>query len=106
MCVLSFAERGAARLNSVLSFLGDPLCMVRYSLDFSTRPSLRLVRVLEILTQLKVIDPLPSRQTLIRWIEKGTLEGKKTPAGYYIIYEDSLKLWIRSLQPEGFSEIR
>ena len=79
--------------------------MVRYKLDFSHRPTMRLVRVLEVLTQLNIIDPIPSRRTIIRWIESGKLEGKRSSVGY-IVYEDSLKEWIKSLQPEGFSEIR
>ena len=79
--------------------------MVRYELGFAHRPSLRLVRALEILKQLKVIDPPPSRRTLIRWIESGRIEGRKTHSGY-VVYEDSLKIWIKSLQPEGFTKIR
>ena len=79
--------------------------MVRYKLDFSHRPTMRLFRVLEILKELKVIDPVPSRRTFIRWIESGKIEGKRTSNGY-IVYEDSLKVWIKSLQPDAFSEIR
>ena len=65
---------------------------------------MRLSRVLEILKQLKVIDPVPTRQTFIRWIESGKIEGRKIDGGY-IVYEDSLREWIKSLQPEGFIEI-
>jgi hypothetical protein len=78
--------------------------MARFNLDFSHRPSMRLSRVLEVLEQLKVIDPVPTRQTLIRWIEAGKIDGKKLDGGY-VVYEDSLREWIKSVQPEAFAEI-
>lgn len=78
--------------------------MARHNLPFSHRPSIRLSRVEEILKQLKVIDPIPCRRTLIRRIERGDIEGKKTAFGY-VIYADSLNAWIKSLQPGAFTEI-
>jgi hypothetical protein len=55
------------------------------------------------LKKLQVITPVPSRQTLINLILSGTLEGKKMDLGY-VVYEDSLKAWIQSLQPEAFED--
>lgn len=72
-----------------------------YDFGFTHRPALRLARIQEILKQSKVIDPVPSRQTLVNLILSGKLDGKKTDFGY-IVYEDSLKAWIKSLQPEAF----
>ncbi len=73
----------------------------QYDFGFEVRPSLRLSRIEEILQQTRIVDPLPSRQTLINLIEDGTLDGKKTNLGY-LVYEDSFKSWVRSLQPEAF----
>ena len=73
----------------------------RYDFGFTHRPALRLSRVEEILKQTRVIDPLPSRRTLIRKLEEGTLDGKKTESGW-IVYEDSFRAWVRSYQPEAF----
>ena len=73
----------------------------RYDFGFTHRPALRLSRVEEILKQTRVIDPLPSRRTLIRKLEEGTLDGKKTESGW-IVYEDSFRAWVRSYEPEAF----
>ena len=75
--------------------------MKKYDFGFTHRPCLRLSRIEEILKQTRVIDPVPSRRTLIRSIEAGTLDGKKTKAGW-IVYEDSFKAWVRSHQPEDY----
>ena len=76
----------------------------RYDFGYVTRPSLRLSRIEEILRQSKIIDPPPSRQTLVNLILDGTLKGKKTKLGF-IVYEDSFRAWIRSFQPEAFEEL-
>lgn len=73
----------------------------QYDFGFATRPCLRLSRIEEILQQTKIVDPVPSRQTLINLIEDGTLDGKKLSLGY-VVYEDSFKTWVRSFQPAAF----
>jgi len=78
--------------------------MVRYDFGFTTRPSLRLSRIEDILKQTRILDPVPSRRTLIRSIEDGSLEGKKTKAGW-LVYEDSFKQWVRAHQPEVYQSI-
>lgn len=75
--------------------------MKKYDFGFTHRPRLRLSRIEEILRHTRVIDPIPSRRTIIRKIEDGTLDGYKSDYGYYV-YEDSFKDWIRSLHPEQF----
>jgi hypothetical protein len=76
----------------------------KYDFGFMHKPCLRLSRVEEILKQTQVIDPVPSRQTLINLIQAGKIEGRKTDLGY-IVYEDSFKAWIKSFQPEAFIPI-
>lgn len=76
----------------------------QYDFGFATRPCLRLSRIEEILQQTKIVDPVPSRKTLIRALEQGLLDGKKMKSGW-IVYEDSFKVWVRSHQPEEYVSI-
>ena len=78
--------------------------MAKYDFGFTPRPVLRLSRLEEILRQTKIIDPPPSRQTLINLIADGTLEGKKTSLGH-VVYEDSFKEWVKSLQPDAYEPV-
>lgn len=48
----------------------------------------------------RLMNPVPSRMTLIRWIESGILEGKKTPSGIWMVYQDSFENFVRDLQSE------
>ena len=66
-----------------------------YDFGFPVRPTLRLSRVEEILRTTRIIDPLPSRQSLINLIIEGILQGKKTRLGY-VVYEDSFKQWMHA----------
>lgn len=64
---------------------------------------LRLSHVEAILRASRIITPVPSRQTLIHYIEDGTLVGHKDPAtGYYLVTEQSFKAWVKSFQPDAF----
>lgn len=46
-------------------------------------------------------DSRPSRNTIIGWIEEGTLSGKRLGTGNnYYVYETSLANFIERLQPE------
>lgn len=72
-----------------------------FDFGFEIRPALRLSEVEKILRRLRVITPVPSRPTLIALIEDGTFEGRKLSHGW-VVYEDSLKAWVKSLQPEAY----
>lgn len=63
--------------------------------DFRPRPRLRLSEIERLIKQYRIIVPCPSRQTLIRMCEQGTLE---TPTGApgrggWEVYEDSFWKW-------------
>ncbi len=73
--------------------------MLQYDFGFAPRPALRLSEIEQILRRHRIINPIPSRANLIELVEDGRLEGKLTNYGY-IVYEDSFKKWVRSLQPE------
>lgn len=75
-----------------------------YEFGFDVRPALRLREIEMILRRTRVITPVPSRPTLIGMIESGTLEGRKLSHGW-IVYEDSFKQWVKSLQPEAYALI-
>lgn len=72
---------------------------VQIEFGFAPKPKLRLAKIEELIEQHRIVDPPPSRQTLIRWIEDGTLKGKLTQLGW-IVYEDSFIEWVRSLEAE------
>lgn len=61
------------------------------------RRKLRLSEVARIIEEYGIIVPCPSRQTLINWLEDGTLEGIQT-AGFWLVYEDSFRDWIKTLE--------
>ncbi len=75
-----------------------------YDFGFEVRPALRLKEIELILRRTRVITPVPSRPTLIGLIESGTLEGRKLSHGW-VVYEDSFKAWVKSLQPEAYAPI-
>lgn len=61
------------------------------------RPKLRLSEVERLIEQHRIVVPCPSRQTLINWLEDGTLEGVPNSLGW-LVYEDSFLAWVRSLE--------
>ena len=69
----------------------------KFNFGFQTHRCLRLSRVEEILRD--IIDPVPSRDTLVGLIEDGTLEGTKLSCGW-VVYEYSFRQWVRSFQPQ------
>lgn len=75
-----------------------------YDFGFTVRPALRLREIELILRRTRVITPVPSRPTLIGLIESGKLEGRKLSHGW-MVYEDSFKDWVKSLQPEEYAPI-
>lgn len=74
--------------------------MHRYDFGFKVRPTLRLSRVEEILRATRIIEPVPSRRTLINLIQEGIIEGKQTRFGY-VVYEDSFKDWIHNYHEQS-----
>jgi len=73
--------------------------MKNYQFGFTHRPALRLSRIEEILKQTRIIEPVPSRPTLIKLIEAGTLNGHKV-GNAYLVDEESFHAWVKSVHPE------
>lgn len=64
-----------------------------------TDPLIKLGEVERVLS--RIFSPVPSRPTLIAWIEDGTLEGKKIGRGdNYYVYRSSLDAFIIASQPQ------
>lgn len=74
------------------------LTFPRIRFGFDTRTTLRLCVIEETLHGQQIMNPVPSRMTLINWIEAGILEGKKTPSGVWMVYQDSFERFVRGLQ--------
>ena len=70
-----------------------------YDFGFEIRPALSLKEVEKILRVCRVIKPVPCRATLISMLLSNELEGKKKKSGW-VVYEDSLKAYVKSFQPE------
>lgn len=70
---------------------------MQYDFGFPTRRMLRLCQIEEIMKQKAIITPPPSRSYYLRKLEDGTLEGTRTEFGW-VVYEDSFKAWVKSLQ--------
>lgn len=66
--------------------------------NFDTRPTLKLCIIEVTLRDEEIMNPVPSRMTLINWIEQGILEGKKSPSGQWLVYKDSFENFVRELQ--------
>jgi len=77
---------------------------IQIAFGFAPRPKLRLAKVEELIAQHRIVDPPPSRQTLINWIEEGILDGRLTQLGW-IVYEDSFIAWAKSLEGEELMEV-
>ena len=71
--------------------------------DFNIRPTLRLRVIEELLRDNRMMDPVPSRMTIIAWIESGVLEGRKTPTGFWLVYQDSFERFVRNLQSDDIA---
>jgi hypothetical protein len=71
--------------------------MMKYKLDFSPRPMLRLSVIEQTIRTNRVLVPPPSRPKLIALIEEGRLQGKRTEYGW-LVFEDSFLNWIKELQ--------
>jgi hypothetical protein len=64
--------------------------------EFPIDKALRLSAVEEVLSE--VINPPPSRSTLLNWIDEGKLEGKHLSFGW-VVYESSVRRFVQELQP-------
>lgn len=64
-------------------------------LGIETRTQLRLQFVEQQIRKHRLIVPAPSRPKLIKLIEEGKLEGKRTDFGY-VVFEDSFEQWVRN----------
>ena len=81
-----------------------------YVFPFTVRPAMRLREIEAALKSTRVIVPVPSRPTLIKLIEDGTLAGFKLPqangrAQSWHVYEDSFHAWVQSFQPATWQPV-
>lgn len=72
---------------------------MQQSLQFETRPKLRLGEVERLIKKHRIIVPPLSRQTLIRMCEEGIFETSGSSAGRngWLVYEDSFLKWVKGL---------
>jgi hypothetical protein len=66
--------------------------------NFTPTPKLRLSQVIDYLDQTQALGPAPSRQTLINWLEEGTLRGVNVNGFGWLVYRDSLYQFLNSLE--------
>jgi len=85
-----------ASISPTMSAVLQQRTLAGVSFDFQIRPALRLCDVEDIFITTRALGACPKRHTLIAMIESGELEGKLTRVGW-IIFEDSLKQWLRQL---------
>jgi hypothetical protein len=81
-----------------------------YTFPFVVRPAMRLREIEAALKTTRVIVPVPSRPTLIKLIEEGTLDGFKLPqknkqSQSWLVYEDSFHEWVKSFQPAAYAPV-
>lgn len=70
--------------------------------ETNPRTKIRLSEIERILRKERVILPVPSRTKLTALCEDGTFEtaGKKPGPFGWLVYEDSFKRWLQSLDAE------
>lgn len=68
---------------------------IQYSFGFEIRPTLRLDHVERLISERKIMTPVPRRSTLIAWIEGGIIEGCKV-GSFWVVYQDSFDRWVES----------
>ncbi|MBD0370309.1 MAG: hypothetical protein ICV60_05700 [Pyrinomonadaceae bacterium] len=74
----------------------DSTDAANYDFGFEIRPALRLGYIEQIIKEKHILKPAPSRQSLIKMIRKGELEGKLV-RNMWIVYEDSFQAWVHAL---------
>lgn len=78
--------------------------MAKHNFGFTPQPAMRLSRILQVLAQTRVIEPVPSRPTLIRLIEQGTLKARLV-GNAYLVETKSFNDWVKSFHPEEYDLI-
>lgn len=72
--------------------------MKNFQFSFPISPVLKLSEIERILRRDQIIRPVPSRRTLINWIEDGTLNGQITSKGYYVVTVESFECLVKGWQ--------
>lgn len=72
-------------------------------MPFAVRPTYRLSEIEEILRRTQICGKVPpSRQTLCRWCQDGTLEtttnGVEPPGIGFLVFQDSFWGWVKKIQ--------
>jgi len=72
---------------------------LKQPLEFRPRVKMRLSEIERLIKKHRIIVPPPSRQTLIKLCEDGTLEtaGDRPTAMGWLVFEDSFLAWLRKL---------
>ena len=72
---------------------------VKQMFEFTPRVKVRLSEIERLIKKHRIIVPPPSRQTLIKLCEDGTLEtagSRPSPMGW-LVFEDSFLAWLKRL---------
>lgn len=76
---------------------------IKQTLKFEPRVKMRLSEIERLIRKHRIIVPPPSRQTLIKLCEDGTLEtagAGPTKIGW-LVFEDSFLGWLKEMDGEG-----
>lgn len=78
--------------------------MLQLDFGFAPRPKLLLADIQAYMETHRVLGhQAPCRETIIGWIEDGTLEGFQTPKGW-VVYQESFKRFVAALD-QGDSKV-
>lgn len=76
--------------------------ITKRTLDFNTRPKLRLSEIERLIRAKRIIMPPPSRRKLLTLCEDGTFETapRNGIRSDYLVYEDSFLKWLQEMDGE------
>lgn len=76
--------------------------ITKRTLDFNTRPKLRLSEIERLIRAKRIIMPPPSRRKLLTLCEDGTFETapRNGIRSHYLVYEDSFLKWLQGMDGE------
>ena len=76
--------------------------ITKRTLDFNTRPKLRLSEIERLIRAKRIIMPPPSRRKLLTLCEDGTFEPdpRNGIRSHYLVYEDSFLKWLQEMDGE------
>lgn len=76
--------------------------ITKRTLDFNTRPKLRLSEIERLIRAKRIIMPPPSRRNLLMLCEDGTFETapRNGIRSHYLVYEDSFLKWLQEMDGE------